>query len=220
MSLTSIKDYRRLATSDERIAAAHKAYKRDILDKYGTIELTLDFDRKTIDEFMEEQKVLGLTSDEVVLLYREIAFAQVVEKAAHDPFRILTMFGKMIMGYADLATDLATVKLYATLNPTIAVVQGVVLLSSFLCQCVSSIVLGQPLWVGLMGLIGMKPMVEVWRDATEAELFPGQKVGNEVMLWLTHMVEMVVSGQNRVSARIHCSFSNIPFRRCFASLPR
>ena len=67
-TLTSIKDYRRLKTSDERIAAAHKAYKRDILEKYGTIESTLDFDKKTIDEFMEEQKVLGLTSEEVVLL--------------------------------------------------------------------------------------------------------------------------------------------------------
>ena len=217
--VSSCKDYRRLATSEERVAAAHKAYKRDILDKHGTIDSTLDFDRNTIDEFMEGQKTLGLTSDEVHLLYREIAFAQVLEKAAFDPFRILRMFGKMLMGYADLATDLATLKLYATLNPMIAVVQGVVLLFSFLVQCVSSIVLGQPMWVGLMGLIGMKPMVEVWRDATEAKPFPGQKVGNEIMLWLTHGFEMVVSCYVEL-VRVFASKSNILFRRCFASLPR
>ena len=169
---------------------------------------------------MEGQKVLGLTSEEVVLLYREIAFAQVVEKAAFDPFRILVMFGKMFMGYVDLATDLATVRLYATLNPTIAVIQGVVFLFSFICQCVSSVVLGQPLWVGLMGLFGMKPMVEVWRDATEAKLFTGQKLVNEYTLWITHMVEMVVSGQNRVRNYIHFSLSNISTRRCFVSIPR
>jgi len=187
-------NYRRFETSEERVAAAHKAYKREILDKHGTIDSTLEFDENTIDVFMEGQKTLGLTSDEVVLLYRKIAFAQVLEKAAYDPFRILMMFVKMLMGYADLATDLATLKLYATLNPMIAVVQGVVLLFSFLVQCVHSVVLGQPLWVGLLGLIGMKPMVEVWRDATEAKPFAGQKVGNETMLWLTHAVEMFVSG--------------------------
>jgi hypothetical protein len=30
------------------------------------------------------------------------------------------------------------------------------------------------LWVGLMGLIGMKPALEAWRDATGAEMFKVQ----------------------------------------------
>ena len=189
-----IKDYRRLPTPDERVAAAHKKYKRDILEKHGTNESTLDFDRNTLDEFMEGQRLLGLTKSEVLMLYREIAYQQVVEKKEANPFRTLWLFLKTMMGYADMGTDIATIRTYATLNPRIAVVQGIVLLFSFLCQLLTSVGLGQPLWVGLVGLIGMKPMLEAWRDAMEAKAFVGQKVGNDGMLWLARMVEMVVSG--------------------------
>jgi hypothetical protein len=44
-----------------------------------------------------------------------------------------------------------------------------------------------------MGLIGMKPALEAWRDATGAEAFEGQKVGSDFMMWVCRMVEMVVS---------------------------
>jgi hypothetical protein len=39
----------------------------------------------------------------------------------------------------------------------------------------------------------MKPAVEAWRDATGAEMFKGQKMWNDAMMWLCRMVEMVVS---------------------------
>jgi len=94
------------------------------------------------------------------------------------------------MGYVDLGTDLATLRLYMTFNPTIALVQGIVLAFSFLCQGVSSITLGQPYWVGLVGLIGMKPMMEWWRDTFEEPPFVGQKLDNGQMMWLTRMTEM------------------------------
>jgi hypothetical protein len=44
-----------------------------------------------------------------------------------------------------------------------------------------------------MGLVGMKPALEAWRDATGAEAFEGQKVGNDFLVWTCRMVEMVVS---------------------------
>ncbi len=83
--------------------------------------------------------------------------------------------------------------LYVKKFQIVAVVQGGILAFSFVCQCVFSIALGQPLWVGLMGLIGMKPALEAWRDATGAEKFEGQKVGGDFMLWICRGVEMVVS---------------------------
>jgi hypothetical protein len=94
----------------------------------------------------------------------------------------------------DLGTDLATMAYYATVNPVIAMVQGGVLVFSFVSQFTVSIALGQPLWVGLMGLVGMKPAVEAWREATGAEPFVDQKLGNDFMVWTCRMVEMVVSG--------------------------
>ena len=135
----------------------------------------------------------GMTDTELLLLYREIAYHQVLEKAEYDPYRILSLFFKTMMGYVDLATDVATMALYVKKFPTIAAVQGGILAFSFVCQCVFSIALGQPLWVGLMGLIGMKPALEAWRDATGAEIFEGQRVGSDFMMWTCRMVEMVVS---------------------------
>jgi hypothetical protein len=134
-----------------------------------------------------------MTDTELLLLYREIAYHQVVEMAEYNPYRIVSLFLKTMMGYVDLATDIATMVYYVTVSPTIAAIQGGILAFSFVCQCVSSLACGQPLWVGLMGLIGMKPALEAWRDATGAEMFEGQKIGNDQMMWLCRMSEMVVS---------------------------
>ncbi len=97
------------------------------------------------------------------------------------------------MGYVDMGTDIATMLNYATLNPSIAKAQGGILVFSLSCQFFSSVALGQPFWVGLVGLIGMKPMLEAWREAMDAKPYPGQKMGNDQMLALTRFIEMVVS---------------------------
>ena len=97
------------------------------------------------------------------------------------------------MGYVDMGTDVATMVNYVPLNPSIAIAQGVVLGFSFFVQCLTSVVLGQPFWVGVVGFIGMKPMLEAWRDAMDAKPFPGQKQGNDFMLFLTRFIELVVS---------------------------
>jgi hypothetical protein len=134
-----------------------------------------------------------MNETEMLLLYREIAYHQVVEKAEYDPYRILSLFFKTMMGYVDLATDVATMAYYATVKPMVAAVQGGILAFSFVVQCVGSIAFGQPLWVGLLGLVGMKPAVEAWRDATGAEMFDGQKFGNGDMMAYCRVAEMVVS---------------------------
>ena len=181
-----------MAIAEERVAACMRTYKTEVLSVHGARESTLAFSEQTIDDFMERQKACGLSESDVLLVYRRIAFLQVVEKAEHNPYRILSLFFKTMMGYLDLTTDIATMALYVTKLPTIAAVQGGILVFSFAVQCVSSIALGQPLWVGLMGLIGMKPAVEAWRDATGADAFKGQKMGNDQMLWMCKVAEMVV----------------------------
>ena len=142
---------------------------------------------------MLTQGTLGLTDAELFTLYDEIEYHHIVEKKEANPHKTFWLFLKTAMGYADMGTDIATMVNYATLNPSIATAQGGILGVSFLAQFLASVGLGQPLWVGLVGLIGMKPMLEAWRDAMEAKPFPGQKVGNDFMLWLTRITEMVVS---------------------------
>ena len=168
------QDYTRFAASDERVAAAFKAYKRSILDTHGSSESTLEFDRNTVRDFMLTQRTLGLTDAELFTLYDEIVYHHIVEKKEANPHKTFWLFLKTAMGYADMGTDIATMARYATLNPSIAIAQGVILAISLSCQFISSVGLGQPLWVGLVGLIGMKPMLEAWRDAMEEKPYRGR----------------------------------------------
>jgi len=164
------KDYRRLNTTEERVKACLRTYTAEVLSVHGTRESTLSFSEQTVFDFMERQKSFGLSESEVQSAWVRIVYLHVVEKAEYDPYRILSLFFKTMMGYVDLATDIATMAYYATVKPMVAAVQGGILAFSFVCQCVFSIALGQPLWVGLMGLLGMKPALEAWRDATGAEM--------------------------------------------------
>jgi hypothetical protein len=169
-----------------------RTYQREVLSVHGTRESTLSFNEQTILDFMETQKCNGLSESEVHLVLVRIAFLQIVEKAEYNPYRILSLFFKTMMGYVDLATDIATMVMYVRKLPTIAAVQCGILAFSFAVQSVSSVALGQPLWVGFMGLIGMKPAVEAWRDATGAEMFDGQKMGNDLVMGVCRGMEMVV----------------------------
>ena len=103
------------------------------------------------------------------------------------------LFLETTMDYVDMGTDVATMVNYVPLNPSIAIAQGVILGVSFFAQFLTSVALGQPFWVGVVGFIGMKPMLEAWREAMDAKPFPGQKQGNDFMLALTRFIEMVVS---------------------------
>ena len=166
-------------------------YNRDIFSKYSDKESTDEFDDDfVIDQFMEDQRAMGLTERECRMLYNKIAAAHIIDKKEFDKWKNFGTFWKLVMGYADLGTDLATLRMYLRINPLIALVQGIVLAFSFLCQGVISIALGQPYWVGLVGFVGMKPMLEWWRDAFEEPPFVGQMVGNDAMLWMSRITEM------------------------------
>ena len=191
--VSTVKDYRRFKTPKERVNAAASNYRREILARYGQWESKLEFSKNTVKDFMMTQKDAGLPGDEVLLVYRRVAFLHGEEKAEYDRYRIVILFFETMMGYIDLGTDIASMMHYASQMPTIAIIQGVVMAFSFLCQFISSVGLGQPLFAGFLGLIGMKPMLEAFREATAAEPFVGQKLDNQTMMWCCRMVEMVVS---------------------------
>ena len=119
--------------------------------------------------------------------------SRVEENDTSPKWKKFWLFLETTMGYVDMGTDIATMVNYATLNPSIAIAQGVILVISLFAQFLTSVGLGQPFWVGLVGVIGMKPFLEAWRDAMDAKPFPRQKQGNDFMLFLTRFIEMVVS---------------------------
>jgi hypothetical protein len=99
------------------------------------------------------------------------------------------------MSYADFITDvLVWVQLLKKWQDNVyrglAIAQGVSIGFSLLCQCVGSLALGQPLWVGLAGLIGLKPLIEGYRDAVDSKPYPNQKLSNEAMLFLSRITEV------------------------------
>ena len=108
-------------------------------------------------------------------------------------FRHMPLLLRTTLGYVDLGTDITTMVKYATLSPRIARIQGCVLLFSSLAQFTLSLGLGQPFWVGLVGLIGMKPLLEAWREAIGAMPFPKQKSANDQMLFYSRVLDMLVS---------------------------
>ena len=191
---STVNSYDRLKTAEERVAFGLRKYQREVLEVHGTRESTLSFNEQTISDFMERQKANGLSESDELLLYRRLLFLQIGEKQEYNPYRILSLLFKTMMGYVDIGTDIATMVFYATVNVLIAKVQGGILAFSFVCQCLTSLALGQPWWVGMLGLIGMKPAVEAWRDATGARAFEGQRGGNDKLMWVCRVTEMVVSG--------------------------
>uniref|UniRef100_A0A6T5THP8 XK-related protein n=1 Tax=Triparma pacifica TaxID=91992 RepID=A0A6T5THP8_9STRA len=109
-----------------------------------------------------------------------------------DHYKVMKTFGKALLSYFDIVTDvLVLLDLIAKQNTRMALIQGISFGVSFLIQSIISIAFGQPLWVVLSGLVGMKPAIESWRDATRAKPFPSQKFDNEVMLMFSRMVEVM-----------------------------
>ena len=63
--VSSIKDYRRLKTTEKRVNACVRTYTAEVLSVHGTRESTLSFSEQTVFDFMERQKSFGLSDSEV-----------------------------------------------------------------------------------------------------------------------------------------------------------
>ena len=184
---SSVLDYRQLPYSERRIAHAKKLFAREISD--GGLA---DFDdeaklKPIVAEFVQAQKEKGLTQEECFDLAIELICERMSAMNKIDTFKVFTSFWKTGMSYADFITDvLVWVQLLKkwqdNVHRALAIAQGVSIGFSLLCQCVASLIMGQPLWVGLAGLIGLKPLIEGYRNAVGSKRYPNQKWSNDYML--------------------------------------
>jgi len=188
-------DYRNIPTTEERLLKAHSLFQRNVLNPFEdsastSVVATPENLKGELKSFLSAHQRKGLTSAETDELCHDIIVKIATEKKKIDPFRVMKVFCKFCLSSFDTITDiLITITLSAT-SPMMAIVQGGALFFSFVVQSIMSHILGQPLWVVLSGLFGTKPLVEAWRDATNAKPFPGQKQGNDFMLFLSRMIEI------------------------------
>ena len=190
LSSLSIKsNYLRLSTTAERVDFAHRQFKAEIEEPYGANDSTLSLDAATFDEFVHCQEKEGL--DDCSAL-RDVTLLRLLErKKDFDPLQLVWVFVEVLMLEADFLTDFLSLIYYTATDPFIAILMGVVLGFSLLVQCLVSLVMGQPLYFALFGLTGLKPVLEAWRDATDAKQFARQKLSNARMLWISRLIELV-----------------------------
>ena len=73
-------------------------YNRDIFSKYSDKESTDEFDDDfVIDQFMEDQRAMGLTERECRMLYNKIAAAHIIEKKEFDKWKNFGTFWKLVI---------------------------------------------------------------------------------------------------------------------------
>ena len=188
-SLSYNQDYSNIPTAQERILKAIQLFQKDVLDPFED-DPTAENLKEEIKTFISSQIGKGLTNAEADELKYDIIVKLATEKKEFDPFRVMKVFGKFVLSYFDTTTDILVAIMLAGTNSTMAIVQGTTLLFSFVVQSVTSYAFGQPMWVVLSGMFGMKPIVEAWRDATNAKPFPNQKVPNENMLIFSRNIEI------------------------------
>merc|ERR1711981_1002790 len=149
------KDYKNVSSSEERVEKALWMFRRDVLTPYEDDPEAVDNLKEEVKKFMEEQVQKGLSDEEVNTLKIEAIVKLVDEKKEIDTFKVLRVFGKTAISYADIVTDVLVLLEFMAKNKVMAIIQGISLGFSMFAQCLWSLVMGQPSWMGLLGLVGM-----------------------------------------------------------------
>ena len=191
-SISSRQDYTSLKTTKERIEKAVQLFRTEILEPFLE-DPEAESILQEIDSFLAAQASKGLTLGEVDQLKACLVNALAVDLKEVDHFKVMKTFGKAVLSYFDIFTDaLVFADLVQKGNSRMALVQGGSLGFSFFGQSFMSLALGQPIWVALLGLVGMKPAIESFRDATQAKPFPNQVQENEMILFFSRMTEVIL----------------------------
>ncbi|GMH59753.1 hypothetical protein TL16_g02897 [Triparma laevis f. inornata] len=183
-------DYRELKTSEERIEKALQLFYAEVHEPYLE-DSKMESVVEEMKAFVGAQVLRGLTDVEADELKYAIVNKLATELKDIDHYKVMKTFGKTLLSYFDIITDILVLVDLIERNSRMALVQGISLGVSFLFQSVLSLACGQPIWVVLSGLVGLKPAIESWRDATRAKAFPNQKLGNDYMLIISRMTEVI-----------------------------
>jgi len=189
--LSDNQNCRNIPTSKQRLQNVLLLARREVLEPFEGNPTAVNL-KEELKTFLAAQRRMGLTSAEADELYQEIIVEIATENLKEfDVFGffqdVLGIFFKSI----DTITNILNVAFLFSTNGKMALIQGGALLFSFVLQFISSYVMGQPLWVGLLGMVGLKPVVEDLRQAINAKPFPNQKASNDRMLFISRIIEVI-----------------------------
>mmetsp|Transcript_6400 Transcript_6400/g.12218 ORF Transcript_6400/g.12218 Transcript_6400/m.12218 type:complete len:187 (-) Transcript_6400:18-578(-) len=125
------QSYAALKTTEERIEKAVQVFRKNCLDPFLEDPEAEDIFQE-FDSFVSAQVAKGLTPAEADKLKGSLVNALAVDIKEVDHFKVMKTFGKAILSYFDIVTDvLVLVDLATKGNTRMAVVQGVSLGFSF-----------------------------------------------------------------------------------------
>ena len=164
----------------EGIDDVYKRYLYEIQETYGSNESTaLKPTAATIEDFMTD---LALTPADKILLRCRILMGMIEKRKERDSLAMVYVFVEILIFAIDYISDILSTIQYIKLRPQIGIIMAAICGVSLSFQCIVGFVFGQPTWLALTALIGIKPAVESWLIVTEARTPSRQKVSNGRML--------------------------------------
>ena len=125
------------------------------------------------------------------------SWAQLHKKGKkHKVFQILQAVG---LTYTDMGSDVYMCIYYASADkPENAMIIGGILAASFVVQGVCAFFLHQPPRMVIAGLLGLKPVIDSYREATDAPPYPNQGMTNVAVLMCTRIIEAITEAAPQV----------------------
>ena len=170
----------------------YKHFKKDIIDEYVHGDLKDTFDTTSITNFLHKQQandVININND---ILKTSIIYNMVLDMKHIDKHRFLFILLNSVADCIDIFLDIALLLQYIHLKyTTFVILQGLTIGISFFLQFIVSIICNQPIGWALTGLIGIKPILDNWRDATTTVAFSGQITTNAQSRWISRIITLV-----------------------------
>ena len=170
----------------------YKNFKKDIIDEYVHGDLKDTFDTTLISNFIQKQQandVININND---ILKTSIIYNMVLDMKHIDKHRFLFILLNSVADCIDIFLDIAVLLQYIHLKyTTFVILQGLTIGISFFLQFAVSIICNQPIGWALTGLIGIKPILDNWRDATTTVTFSGQITTNAQSRWISRIITLV-----------------------------
>ena len=161
-------------------------FKSEIIDKYTHNDLNVDLDTILIDDFIKKYNING------DILKTHIIYKMILSMRHIDKHRFLFILLHSVADCIDIFLDINVLIEYINLKYIhFAILQGSVIGLSYLLQFSVSILTRQPFYWALTSLIGVKPILDNWRDATSTVHYSGQITTNTQNRWISRMISML-----------------------------
>ena len=167
------------------------------LEKFiAAIPILIDV-RPSVRAWFEQRAELTPNDERSAMLHFARSWVHLHKKnKKHKVIQILQAVG---LTYTDMGSDVYLCLYYASVDkPENAMIIGGILAASFVVQGVCAFFLHQPPRMVIAGLLGLKPVIDSYREATDAPPYPNQGMTNIAVLMCTRIIEAITEAAPQV----------------------